>query len=252
LLAAGADPNEAATSRPTADWGTPLLWAIRRRRSPAHVQALLAAGADPAARTPDGTDARTLALRFGLPEVAALLPPGAGAAPLPADERFVTACAAGDEAAARDIQAGRPDLPGGLDPARLRLLPELAADGVAAAVRTMVRLGWPIATRGGDWEASALNHAVFRGDAALVRFLLEHGADWRERHGFDDDASGTLAWASLNRPLAGGDWLGCARALLAHGMPRGERDPGGSDDVLLDGRRKRFSDEVAELLVGGR
>lgn len=252
LLDGGGDPNEPMPGRSIAECGLPLLWAIRRRRSPAHVAALLAAGADPAVRMPDGTDAHILALRMGMPAVAALLRPTVDAPAVPDEERFVAACAAGDEVAARAIRAARPDLPGALDERRLRLLPDLAAEGAGAAVRTMVRLGWPIATRGGDWDASALNHAVFRGDAALARFLLEHGADWRERHGFGDDASGTLGWGSLNRPVEGGDWLGCARALVAHGMPWGERDPGGSDDVILDGRRKRFSDEVAEFLVGRR
>ena len=66
LLARGGNPNEPALGPPTADWGSPLLWAIRRRRSRAHVAALLDAGADPAARTPDGADAYTWALRFGL------------------------------------------------------------------------------------------------------------------------------------------------------------------------------------------
>src|SRR5690606_26906226 len=50
LLGHGGDANERATSAPTSDWGTPLLWAIRRRRSPDHITALLAAGADPSAK----------------------------------------------------------------------------------------------------------------------------------------------------------------------------------------------------------
>ena len=115
----------------------------------------------------------------------------------------------------------------------------------------MVRLGWPIAVRGGDWNASALNLAVFRGDAGLTRFLLEHGASWTEQHGFGDNACGSLSWASCNEPVEGGDWSGCARALLDHGMPRAKPDQDDPEWVLIDGRRKRFSDEVTEILLDG-
>jgi hypothetical protein len=34
-----------------------------------------------------------------------------------------------------------------------------------------------------------------------------------------------------------------------HGMPRAAADRGGSEWVLIDGRRKRFSDEVREILL---
>src|SRR5262245_11342045 len=78
LLAHGANPNEPALGPPTSDWGSPLLWAIRRRRSRAHVAALLDAGADPAATTPEGVGAEVWALRFGLPDVADLLRRTAG------------------------------------------------------------------------------------------------------------------------------------------------------------------------------
>lgn len=248
LLSHGADPNEPAKGPPIADWGSPLLWAIRRRRSRAHIAALLDAGADASARTPDGADAHTLALRFGLPDVAELL---GQAEPPSQEERFIAACAQADEAAARRIQSQRPDLPRSLSETQLRLLPELAAQGCAEAVKVMVRLGWPIAVRGGDWQASALNLAVFRGDAALTRFLLEHGARWTEQHGYGDNACGTLSWASTNEPVEGGDWLRCAQALVAHGMPTARPDPEGSERVIINGHRKRFSEEVTEFLLGG-
>lgn len=231
--------------------GRLILWAIRRRRSAAHVQALLAAGADPAARTRDGASAHTQALRYGLPEVAQLLQAAGVAADPGEDEAFLAACARGDAEAARRIQARRPDLPGALSEAQLRLLPELAAAGCAEAAGLMADLGWPVAVRGGDWGASALNHAVFRGDPGLARRLLARGASWTEEHGMGDNVCGTLSWASRNRPVAGGDWLACAAALLEHGMPPGERDPGQPDCVVVAGKARPFPDEIAAVLLGG-
>lgn len=251
LLAYGADPNEPPPGPPTSDWGAPLLWAIRRQRSSAHIAALLAAGADPNTRTPGGESAYDLARQFGLPDVAeALRKAGATVPPRTslADE-FVAACARADEKAARAILAETPDIVGKLSERQLRIMPELAAEGQDAAVRLMVTLGWPIDARGGDWTASALNLAVFRGDAELARFLLANGAQWTERHGFDDNVLGTLSWASCNEPVEGGDWAGCAEALVSAGLPPARWNPDGSGAVLIDGHRKRFSDAVAEILL---
>ena len=248
LLAHGADPNEPLGG--SAPGAVPLLWAVRRRCSLAHVQALVAAGADPAACTAEGTPAHIQALRYGLPEVAAYLRAVQGVADVPADERFVAACAQGDEAQARALLAAQPGLVASLAPAQQRLLPELAAlPGCGDAVRLMVRLGWPIDTPGGDWQGTALHHAIFRGDAALTRFVLEHGARWQARHGFEDNACGALAWGSINTPEPGGDWAGCAQALLDHGLPPAAPDALGSEAVWLDGRLMRFSDEVTDCLL---
>ena len=137
-----------------------------------------------------------------------------------------------------------------LDEARLRMLPELAAQGCSDAVKAMAACGWPLEIRGGDIDASALNHAVFRGDAALTHFLLEHGADWRTLHGFGDNVCGSLSWASLNRPVEGGDWVGCARALCSHGLPPARPDPSGSDIVLIGEKRYQFADDVTDVLLG--
>ncbi|MFZ3351531.1 MAG: hypothetical protein WA268_11760 [Xanthobacteraceae bacterium] len=252
LLQYGADPNQPAPSPATAEWGSPLLWAIKRRRSLRHVATLLKAGADPLASTRSGVSAYSLALQLGLGELAELLRDHGGGTPVSEEEEFVAACARGDDAEAQRIRSRRPDLPGSLGEARLRLLPDLASEGAEEGVRLMVKLGWPIAVRGGDWDASALNLAVFWGNAALTRFLLEHGASWKEEHGYGDNASGTLSWASCNEPVEGGDWVGCAKALLEHGMPRAHPDPESPDCVLIAGRRKRYSDEVTDVLLEGR
>lgn len=148
------------------------------------------------------------------------------------------------------MQQAHPGVIDALDDARLRLLPELAAQGCVAAVKAMVGCGWPLEIRGGDIDGSALNHAVFRGDAALTRFLLEHGADWRTLHGFGDNACGSLSWASLNQPVEGGDWVGCAMALCAHGLPPARPDPNGSDVVLIGEKRYQFADDVTDALLG--
>lgn len=230
--------------------GRLLFWAIRRRRSPAHVEALLAAGVDPAATTKDGISAHIQALRYGLSEIAAMLEKAGAGGDASDEDLFVAACARGDAAEARRILARRPDFPDALGEARLRMLPELAAAGVDEAVRVMADLGWPIDVSGGDWSASALNQAVFRGDAAMARRLLARGASWTEKHGFGDNVCGTLGWASLNRPVEDGDWLACAEALVEHGMPMAERDPNNPDYVLVAGTGRLFSEEVTAFLLG--
>ncbi|MGF6243697.1 ankyrin repeat protein [Paraburkholderia sp. GAS38] len=253
LLAHGGDANEPAGEGPTKTWGAPLLRAIAVRRSPRHIAALLAAGADPKAQTADGVSAWRLATQVGLPEVVALLRTYGAEEKLTADDEFVAACARADASEARRIQARHPDLPGSLPEDRLRLLPDTAAWGSRAAVKVMVELGWPIDARGGDWDASALNHAVFSGDAELAAFLLAHGASWRETQGFGDNVLGTLSWASVNEPTGpeNPDWTGCARALMAHGLPKVEQDPSNPQRLLIEGRPTRFSEEVTEVLLAG-
>jgi ankyrin repeat protein len=217
LLAHGGDPNERTND-------APLTHAIRRRRSPQIVRMLLDAGADPDSRNPQGIGAYRLALRMGLTEIANLLR-DAGASGIgdasegDASENFIAACARGDRVAATTLLAQRPGLIGELDASQLRLLPDLAAIGNDDAARLMVELGWPIAVRSGDIDGSALNHAVFRGDAPLTAFLLAHGAHYDERHGYNDNVYGTLSFASRNHINETGDWLGCAKALIEAGSP---------------------------------
>ncbi|MBV8896779.1 MAG: ankyrin repeat domain-containing protein [Acidobacteriaceae bacterium] len=224
----------------TSTIGPPLIWAIRRRRSRAHIDALLAAGSDPHVKTSDGVSAYRFALQNGLAEVAEALAQ-AGAGPhagekLSIEDQFVAACARVDETQARRILADRPNIFQSLSELQLRQLPQLMEARATDAVKLMVRLGWPIATRGGDWSASALNLAVFQGNAEITRFLLEQGATWTETHPFNDNVRGTLSWASRNNDPKSGDWVGCAKALVEHGMP-----------IDLQGE---YSDAVAGFFAG--
>jgi ankyrin repeat protein len=251
LIERGADPNE-----PGAQRISPLLFAIRSRRPAEIVKALLAAGANPRVQTPDGQSAYKYALAAGLPEIAALLAQARAEEVLSVEDAFVAACARCDEAEARRLLSQQPDMFNMLGARRLRGLPEMVWTGCDEAARLMVRLGWPIAARGGDepFFGSALNWAVFRGNAAMTEFLLRHGASWTERHGYNDNVIGTLAWSSLNQPPDFGDWVGCALALVAHGMPTARRprvtDPTNPPRwVEIDGRGLEFSEEVTEALL---
>ncbi len=215
-----------------------LLWAIRRGRKRDHVALLLGAGANPRAKTQQGISAYRYAMLCGLRDVAELLASVGAEETLAPEEQFVAACSAADEREARALLAAYPDIFDRLGDTQLKQLPELTEAGNLRAVRLMVELGWPIAVRGGDWNASALNLAVFQGNADLARFLMEHGASWNEIHGYGANVCGTLSWASRNLDPAN-DYVGCARVLLEHGAP------------LLDSN-DYYSEKVEAFLAAAR
>ena len=224
MLAHGGDVNE-----------RPLVHhAILRGRSIEHIRLLLDAGADTRRVNEHGVSLFRFALAFGRADVVDLLRAAGVDEPLDESELFVSACARGDEPAARAMLASTPDLIGHLTARELQMMPELASTGNIAAVRLMLALGWPREVKTA-WDATALNLAVFRGDAEMAELLLDSGADWRTRHGFNDNVFGTLAWASREMPMedpAPHDYEGCARTLLAHGVPAPDAGAYGFSDEV--------------------
>lgn len=212
-LALGADANERA-----ADGMRPLHHAVLRGRSLGHLQTLLDHGADPQATDGHGHDLAWYAARAGRSDVLAWLAPLGLRPPDSLRERFLAACAAADEPAARALLAQQPGLLQALPAWDLTLLPEQAQRGALPAVQLMLALGWPVAVPG-PWQGSALNQAAFRGDAAMVALLLQHGARWSERNGYGGTALGACLHAACNEPVPGGDYAAVLRLLLADGAP---------------------------------
>ena len=228
LLEHGGDANESRL----------LHQAILRGCSIALIQMLVDYGADLRAANCDGVTLYRYAQMHGRPDVVEILHKAGIEEVLTDEEQFVAACARGDLAAAHAYQQKIPDLFSRLTPKQLQALPELAGIGDLRAVRTMLDAGWPREVKAA-WDATALNLAVYRGDARLAELLLENGADWRTKHGYGGNVLGTLSHASqwdVEDPSAPRDYVGCARALLAHGVP-------------VPDERYTFSEEVTDYFA---
>ncbi|GLS44657.1 ankyrin repeat domain-containing protein [Methylobacterium brachythecii] len=225
LLSHGGDASE----RP---W---IHHAILRGRSLNHVRALLDHGADPRAEDDNGVSLFRWALLHGREDVVGLLRERGVDEALSEEDAFVVACTRADEAGARTILARVPDVVARLGSVQLQVMPQLADIGDTEAVRTMLSLGWPTEVKTA-WDTTALNLVIFRGDAEMAQLLLSHGADWRTRHGFGDISLGTLSFASRFGEIddtAPGDYVGCAEALVAAGVPFCEFERYGfSEDVM--------------------
>jgi ankyrin repeat protein len=203
------------------------------------VATLLAAGANPEVRDSDaGFSALRCAVRAGNAETAALLVRHGAPDDSTDVDRFIGACRRTDRAAAERLLAEHPDLPDRLTDDDRTAVVVAAGSAPGDAVALMLELGFSPHDRNTSGE-QPLHNAAYHGNAAVVRLLLDAGADVDAR---DARFDGTpLAFATVGsgeqagRP---GNWIATVQLLIDAGASR--RDVWISD--------KPPNEEVADLL----
>jgi hypothetical protein len=183
------------------------------------VAALLDAGADPNA-TEDGVSALRLAVRAGRNDTAKRLL-AAGATDDSTDiDHFIGACLTADRSAASQLLAGHPDLPGRLTGEDRAVIVDAAGSRPAGAIALMLDLGFSPHARNESGD-QPLHTAAYYGNAAVVRALLEAGAEVDARDGrFDSTPLAAATVGSGEQAGKPGDWACTVRLLIEAGASR--------------------------------
>jgi ankyrin repeat protein len=235
LLAHGADPN--------LSWGVddeaPLHVAARRWDVPM-VEALVAHGADVSRRRADGRTPHTLAELYGNRDIASWLLAHGAVDELSLLDRFASACARGDGAAADDMLRAHPQAKSELRRDHHLMLQRVAESGNAAVLETMLERGFDPHVADSD-GVMPLHRAAMGGHPAAVRVLLRFGAPVDARDGMF--AATPLVWTVEGRGHAqpGADHVAVARLLIAAGSPLEWTPPEGAPNV------ERTLDALADL-----
>ncbi|MGH3305390.1 MAG: ankyrin repeat domain-containing protein, partial [Streptosporangiaceae bacterium] len=173
LLEAGADPRRFADEP-----GQPssvVYFAVDAGCPAALIALLIDYGADPRLPGPDGRSPSWLAAIKGRDDLLGLLG-GDDADGLPDTARFISACMRGDRVAAVALTSADPGLMSRLADAELAALGRAAETGRIPAVTLMLDLGFPVGAQRED-GATPLHAAAYAGSTAVVRLLLNRGAD---------------------------------------------------------------------------
>jgi len=214
-----------------------LHWAIGRGRGVPILRMLLDAGADPdLPHHRSGQRPLAVAARCGHLAAYDLLVAAGARAELDGVESAVLAVARGESIR---LPAAPPPLPGIPGDGSGWLLGQFALLGRVDVVRALLDAGMGVDTRG--WSAfTPLDQAAMHGRTAVVRLLVERGADLAD---CAFDAAGPTPldcaiWGAVNNRAADGDYPGTVALLLAAGAPTSHEAPTGSPevDVLLAGR----------------
>jgi ankyrin repeat protein len=231
----GADVN-----RSWGELGEAALHVAAQRWDVPMVELLAGHGADIGQRRKDGRTAHTLAMLHGNEPIAEwLLAHGAN------DEcslldRFVSACARGDGARAREMLAAHPNLRGDLRLDHHLMMHGPAERGNAAVLEIMLTCGFDPNAKDKD-GVTALHRAAMAGRVDAVRVLLAHGASVNNLDGMV--SANPLVWATegwSHGAREGADHLGVAKLLIAAGCsqewkaPEKAPDPEGTQEQLAD------------------
>jgi Ankyrin repeats (3 copies) len=91
----------------------------------------------------------------------------------PEDVKLAQACELGDEDIFRALLDSRPNLIETLSDEDRRQLPDAAQNNNTAAVRLMLRAGWPVDARG-EYQMTPLQWAAWHGNAEMVSEILRY------------------------------------------------------------------------------
>ncbi len=174
--------------------------------------------------------AHTVARDFGHEDVFQLLMKHT-----PENLKLALACELGDEAAFQEFLSKNRDTVRALSDEQLRKLPNAAQNNNAAAVRLMLKAGWPVDTPG-DAGATALHWAGFHGNSEMIREILRFHPTLELKS--RDYAGTALSWTVFGSGNGWhrktGDYVGAVQALLDAGaiMPPGAEELEPSDAVM--------------------
>lgn len=212
LLEYGTDPNEYVPGA--------LFHAILRGRSLETIELLITHGADVNARAMDGTSPYLLAVRHGREDIAdGLLRHGAKDETTEAD-RFLGACMCADDGAAQAILAAHPGLLKSLTPHQAGMPADAADLGRVDALRVMLSMGMDPGVMPHGF--APLHFAGWKGDAEMVRLLVEAGAPLEQRNAYGGTALGSTIHGAIHREADDADYPAVVRCLVAAGavIPR--------------------------------
>jgi ankyrin repeat protein len=202
------------------------------------VVALLRAGADPQSRDSHAVSALRRAVRAGNRDAASRLLDQGASDDITDIDRFLSACMGGDRSAAEQLLAERSDLSDQLTDDDRAAIVDAAGSGAPGVVALMLDLGFSPHDRN-EFGEQPLHTAAYRGNADVVRLLIDAGANLDARDAnFDATPLGYATVGSGECVGQPGHWIETLQLLIEAGASR--------DGVWFSG--KPPSEEVAAVL----